>query len=187
VPVLLLSVALIAAGATNVSGDRVGEVEIPDRIDRDGVALGLYSSALKEVTFLAVDVYAVGLFLEDLQTPPDKVLSSRQRKSITLTFLRDVTREKLAQAWIRDLSVFCRAPCDSLLAQARAAARNLPDIDKGQTVSYHLSPGRAEIYVEDEHIGGIAGDSADRVVLGAFIGDRAARKLREALLRKGEG
>jgi hypothetical protein len=177
---------LITVGVPPISGKQIGGVEVPDHMDRDGVTLRLYGAALKEVTFLAIDVYAVGLFLEDLQTPPEEVLFSPQQKSITLTFLRDVTREKLAQAWVRDLAVFCRAPCDSLLDQAQEAAMHLPDIKKGQTVSYHLSPGRAKVYVGEKYVGEIVGDSADCVVLGAFIGERAPLKLREGLLRRSE-
>ena len=149
----------------------------------NGKVLALRSSAIKEVSFLKIDVYEVGLYLESASTPPDSFLASVQVKALRLRFLADVKGKKLAEAWMKDLRLYCESGCDSLVAQGQPIAEKLPDIPTGQIVSYVVLPDRVDVVVGQVLIGQLEGPEASHTILAAFLGPKAPTALRAELLQ----
>jgi len=175
-------VVVLAAASGPVLAARVGRVAVADSLQLAEVVVRFYSGAIKEATFLDVDVYAVAIYLEDGTTPSDKVLSSDQVKAVELTFLRDVRKEKLASAWVQDLKASCPDSCDALVAAASLLAEKLPDIREGDRVTYHLHRGWVDVFVNETSLGVLVDSRGSLSVLSAFVGEEAPNKLRKELL-----
>lgn len=167
------------ASSTEIAGQR-----FEDEIVAEAVSLPLRSLAVKEATFFQVDVYAIGLYLEGGELlSAESILSSNRVKVLVVKFLMDIKRKKLAEAWIRDLRASCEAGCDSVLSGARNLATNLPDVKKGDTITYVVFPSRVQMSVNDSPIGFLEGAGSSRSVLAALFGKRAPKRLKQDLLR----
>lgn len=159
----------------------IGAPSYPQQLEFDGRQLRLQASAVKQMTFLKIDVYAVGLYVDESGTPRD-VIDPQLRKVVRLTFLRDVSRSQLISGWLEDLGKSCDGDCPDLLAQAERLCQSLPDIQEGQSISYGLAPSRVEVAIDGQVLGTLRGDRASPSVLAAFLGESAPPALREALL-----
>lgn len=166
---------------------QVGDVSVADSLRLAETIVHFYSGSIKAATFLGIDVYAVTLYLEEAGTPPDEVLLSNQVKVVEVTFLRDVRRERLSAGWLRELKTCCPDSCSTLLAAASLLAEELPDIEKGDRITYHLHPGWVDVYVNDRILGVLVDPRASFSVLSAFVGRNAPDRLRCELLRGAKG
>jgi len=146
-----------------------------------GCDLVLRSASLKEVSFLKVDVYWVGLYLEAANTPADSILSSNQVKAFVLYFLRNVSSSELQEAWIQDLTLSCESDCRPVIAQGRILARTMPDVRSSQKFAYVLFPDRVVVLIDGRVLGTMVGASATRAILATFLGPKAPLKLRTDL------
>ena len=169
---------------TPARSTNVGDVTLADSLEVAESVVWLYSAAVKEATFLGIDVYAVAVYLEDVTTLPDEVLGSDQIKAVRLTFVRDVKRSKLASAWMQDLKDSCPDSCASLLAGAATLAKKLPDIENGDRVTYCLLQDRVDVFINDDRLGSLEDSRGPVSVLSAFVGEHAPEKLRRALLKQ---
>jgi hypothetical protein len=167
------------ASSTEIAGQR-----FKDEIVVEGASLPLRSLAVKEATFFQVDVYAIGLYMNDGELlSAESILSSDRVKALVVKFLIDIKRKKLTEAWIRDLRASCETGCDSVLSGARNLATNLPNVKKGDTITYVVFPSRVQMWVNDSPIGFLEGAGASRSVLAALFGKRAPKRLKQDLLR----
>jgi hypothetical protein len=144
-------------------------------------SVGLRGLAVKKVTVFKIDVYAVALYSEQVPVAGETPLASGGMAALVLEFLRDVERGKLIKSWMRDLSNNSQDP--SLLGRAAALAESLPDIKRGQRITYLVTPDRVDVLIDSAKLGSLDGRAAGDAVLAAFLGKRAPRKLREDLLR----
>src|SRR5437899_8862542 len=96
VAVLVLLTLSVAAQAT--AGDLAG-VTLPDQIQVDSRTLVLNGMGLREATFLKVDVYVAGLYLETKSSDPGAIIHSDQAKRLVMKFVRAVGRKDLVKAW----------------------------------------------------------------------------------------
>ena len=157
------------------------------RFDYGGKHLALYSSAIKEVSFVKVNVCEIGLYLENANTPADSILTSNQTKTFVLRFLIDVKGPKLADAWMRDLRLYCESECDSLVARGQRIADKLPDVQVGEDVTYVVFPNRVDVLVRETVLGYLQGENASLTILSAFLGRKAPPVLRSGLLKQPSG
>ena len=58
---------------------------------------------LREATVLRVKAYVGGLYLEKPTSDGETVINSRQRKRVTMVFLRDVGGARLGSGWAYEL------------------------------------------------------------------------------------
>jgi hypothetical protein len=177
----LAAIAILAgtAAADPGSGPR-GPFD--QNISYGGRDLVLRSASLKEVSFLKVNVYWVGLYLETVSTPADSILDSNQVKAFVFHFLRDVKSKELQEAWIQDLTLCCEFDCRPVIAQGRVLARSMPDVRSSQKVAYILFPNRVEVLVDGTALGTMVGASATRAIQATFLGPKAPLKLRKDLV-----
>lgn len=173
---------LILSGTTAAEAGRGSRTPLDQRLSHEGRDLVLRSASLKEVTFLKVNLYWVGLYLEAAGTPPDSIYSSNQVKAFVFHFLRDVKGAELQESWIRDLTVSCESDCRSVIAQGRALARKMPDIRSSQKIAYVLSSDRVDILIDGSILGTLVGANSSRAVLATFLGPKAPLKLRKDLI-----
>ena len=88
----------LVAGSSPFAGELAG-VSLPDRITVEGKTLVLNGMGLREATFLKVDVYVAGLYLESKTSDPEAILGTRQVRRLVLKFVRNVSRGQMVRAW----------------------------------------------------------------------------------------
>jgi hypothetical protein len=177
----LAAIWLLSATAAVEAGGQ-SRAPFDQGLSHKGRDLTLRSTSLKEATFLKVDVYWVGLYLETAHTPSDRIINSTQVKAFVFHFLRDVKSAKLQKAWIEDLTASCLVDCESVIAQGRILARKMPDVVSNTKIAYVLFPDHVDILVDGRALGTLMGASASNAILTTFLGPEAPRKLRNDLI-----
>lgn len=84
--------------APAVAGTLAG-VSLPDSTEVDGRALVLNGLGLREATFLKVDVYVAGLYLESKSADAKSILGASGPKQLRMRFVRNLTRDEIVKAW----------------------------------------------------------------------------------------
>ena len=59
----------------------------------------LNGQAMKRASIFRVKVYAMGLYLEEKESDPRKIIESRDKKFIKMKVLRDLSVQELVKAW----------------------------------------------------------------------------------------
>ncbi len=72
---------------------------MPDQITIANKQLTLNGMGLREATFLNVDVYVAGLYVEHVSSNPATLINSDETKVLVLRFVRDVDRGDIVDAW----------------------------------------------------------------------------------------
>jgi hypothetical protein len=97
-----LAIASFALVLAPVSAARAGEkadVKMPDQMTIGGKKLVLNGMGVREATMFNVNVYVAGLYLEKKTSDASEIVNSEQVKHITLTFVRDVDKSDITEAW----------------------------------------------------------------------------------------
>ncbi len=77
----ILSLAALSLAGPAVAGELAG-VTLPDQVTVESRTLVLNGMGLREATFLKVDVYVAGLYLERKSSAADEIVSSDQAKRL---------------------------------------------------------------------------------------------------------
>lgn len=166
--VLLFSVCIAEASLSpGADFSELENVRMPNRLGD----LVLNGMGIREATFLKVDVYVAGLYVTAKTTDPKAILDSAGPKRLEMRFVRDVSREDIQKAWLKSLKDNCDTHCDAVIAQAQALNPKIPDLKKGETMTYFFETGRVRISVNGQEIGTVEGAAFARVLLSCWIGD----------------
>jgi chalcone isomerase-like protein len=159
--VALLSVA--SANAATLAG-----VELPDTITVDGSTLVLNGIGLREATALRVKVYVGGLYLEQRSSDPTTVIDSRQPKVVTMKFLRDIDRGRLASGWADSLRKVGGKKLEPAIAQFTSM---IGDVKKDDTMSFTSRPGAGvEVSLRGQSRGTVPGDEFSHALFTVWFG-----------------
>ncbi len=160
---LLALLALAPARARTLAG-----VELPDTVMVDGAKLVLNGMGLRQATVLRVKAYVGGLYLEQPTSDAKTVIDSRQVKRVTMRFLRDIDRNRLASGWADELrKVGNKIPEDQI---AKFSAL-IPDVKNGDTMSFTWRPGTGvEVALNDKVRGSVPGDDFARTLFTRWFG-----------------
>jgi hypothetical protein len=92
-------VALLMAFVVPADAGKKAGVTMPDTLEVSGKQLTLNGMGLREATWLKIDVYVAGLYLENVSSNADAIVTSKQAKVLMLKFVRDVGRKDIVKAW----------------------------------------------------------------------------------------
>src|SRR4051812_36731362 len=95
---IVLALVQIFIGST-CFGSSVDEHIFQDSINFDGKTLRLNGTGIRKATIFNVEVYAAGLYLEQKSLNALEILNSKSVKIIEMKFLRDVSSDKMKDAW----------------------------------------------------------------------------------------
>lgn len=166
---------LLLLASQNLSFQPHPTIDVGDQV------LSLRASMVKEATILKVSVYQIDMYVSN-EIPPRTSANQASTKAFLLTFLRNIKAEKLASSWLQDLQLYCETNCETLLKQARPVANALPEMEKGSTVLYVVRPTSVEVLVNGKPFGTISGAAASQTVSDAFLGPKAPKDVRKALV-----
>ena len=162
---LLGIVAVARARAETLAG-----VELPDTVTVDGAKLVLNGMGLRQATVLRVKAYVGGLYLEQRTSDGNTVIGSRQVKRVTMRFLRDIDRKRLASGWVDELRKVGTQIPEERIAQFSAL---IPDVKNGDTMSFTWRPGTGvEVTLNDAVRGSIPGDDFARTLFTVWFGPK---------------
>jgi hypothetical protein len=135
-PALLATLSLLpAAQAREVAG-----VSVPDTAQVAGRTLTLNGAGLRKRVF--VKVYVGALYLESRSGDPEAIVAADQAKAVRMTFLRDVEREKVLEAFRDGFERNSKATAAGARQKLEAVEKVLPaELRKGQVLVVAYAPG----------------------------------------------
>ena len=180
---ILLSLVPGSLATPTPTGELAG-VTLPDRISVDARTLVLNGMGLREATFLKVDVYVAGLYLEKKSSDADEIVRSDQAKQLVMKFVRAVGRKDLVKAWNEG---FEKAASGSVTAlKDRIATFNswMDDVPNGATMTFTYLPGAGvTVEVKGTTKGVIPGPDFAQALFGIWLGSSPPNPgLKEGLL-----
>ena len=163
IALLFAFLALAPAQARTLEG-----VELPDTAVVDGATLKLNGMGLRAATALRVKAYVGGLYLEEPSSDAAKVIDSRQRKRVTMKFLRDIDRGRLTSGWAESLRKVGGKTMGPSIAQFTSL---IPDVKTGDTMSFTWRSGVGlEVAMDDKVRGAVPGDDFARALFTVWFG-----------------
>lgn len=158
---------------------RCNDVTMRNSVEVDGQTLVLNGMGIREATVFNVDVYVAGLYLPEANTDGNAIVAANGLKQIVLHFVRDVTREDMAEA-LQDS--FGSAGVSSSIPRF---ANMLPEeINEGTVLVFTHRPGTGlEVRVGRRARGTISGDAFATAFFRIFVGPNPPnRGLKRGLL-----
>lgn len=137
---------------------------------------------IKTVTWFNVEVYKVFLYLEEKNNNYEKIVSNKEKKLVKMEFLMDVSKEKLVDAWVEDVASSCVRDCDRQVKDVKEFLKKMPDVNKGESVYYYITPDNIDVYVDKTKVGIIKSKFVDESVLLTMIGMTSPEKMKNKLL-----
>ena len=145
---------------------RCEDISMRNSVEVDGETLVLNGMGIREATVFNVDVYIAGLYLPEASSDGAAIISANGLKRIVLHFVRDVSREDMADA-LRDS--FGNA---GVASQIGRFANMLPEeITEGTILTFTHRPGNGlEVRVGRRRGGSISGDAFATAFFRIFVG-----------------
>lgn len=177
-----LVVALAAMALPSFAAELAG-VTLPDQERVDGKTLVLNGLGLREATFLRVDVYVAGLYLEAKSDDAAEIIDSAGAKRLVMRFVRSVGRDDLVNAWKEG---FDKNAPDARTAREGLAALNaaMVDVKDGDTITLTQLPGDGVVVaVNGKASEPIPGEAFARALWSVWLGRKPPNPgLKEGLL-----
>jgi hypothetical protein len=183
--VAILSCFFLAQAGPAIAGELAG-VTLPEQVSVDSRRLVLNGMGLREATFLKVDVYVAGLYLEHKSSDPDEILRSDQAKRLVLKFVRAVGGKELVNAWDEGFEKSAGAALPALKDRIATFNSWMGDVPNGATLSFSCLPSMGvAVEVQGAVKGTIPGSDFARALLGIWLGGSPPNPgLKEGLLGK---
>jgi hypothetical protein len=121
-------------------GERAG-VTMPDTIQIGDKRLVLNGMGLREATFLKIDVYVAGLYLEQASSNPTEIITSNQTKRLVLRFVRDVDRDDIVKAWREGFAGNATVKLATIKPLIDRLNAWMVGFDDGDTLTFTYRPG----------------------------------------------
>jgi len=165
-------ITLLAGIATASAGKKAG-VTMPDTATVDGKTLVLNGMGLREATWLKVDVYVAGLYIEKVSSDAPGIVATDGPKLLVLKFVRDVDRDDIVKAWSDGFKNNATVPVSQLKPLIDRMNGWMPGFDDGDTLSFTYAPGKGvEVAVNGARKGVIQGGDFARSLFSIWLGPK---------------
>lgn len=176
------TLALAAPGLPGRAAELAG-VRLPDTVQEDGTTLYLNGIGLRTYSFLHIQIYVAGLYLQHLSSDAQEILHSPEVKLLTIVFKRDVSAARGREAWRTGLQDNCQLPCHldpSVLSHFLDA---IPAMRQGEAFSFLFDQSGATVRANGKLIGTIPRPQFAEAMLASFLGQNpGSQQLKQALL-----
>ncbi len=166
--VLCIVWALIAVETVSAA-ERAG-VTMPESISLGDKTLVLNGLGLREATFLKVDVFVGGLYLEQKTRDPNEIIGSPQTKKVMMHFVRNVDATQLRKAW---KTGFAKNAGENLAALSdRVDQLNgwMSTMRVSHEMAFTFDENTVEVNVNGSTLGIISGEDFSRAMLSIWFG-----------------
>ncbi|MCA9557290.1 MAG: chalcone isomerase family protein, partial [Myxococcales bacterium] len=142
-------------------------VSMPDTVEVAGQKLVLNGLGVREATVFNVNVYVAGLYLPQKVSSSMVILATDQPWRIVLSFVRDVEKDKLVDAWKEG---FGHQKGDHTAGLA-TLNKAMVDMKEKDTMVFTYVPGTGTtVEVKGANKGTIAGADFAKALLGIWLG-----------------
>jgi hypothetical protein len=164
--VLVTLVALSPVRAATLA-----DVDLPDQETVDGKTLALNGLGLRRATFLEVEVYVIGLYLERKSGDAKAIIESSESKRIQMHFVRDVTTKQLRDAWKKGFEDNYEdvASIEDEIATFNASMR---DVKAGDSMVLDFSGDAVGVLINGIEIDAVEGKPFQQALLGIWLGPK---------------
>jgi hypothetical protein len=173
---LLVLVAAVPGRAASLAG-----VEMPDTITVDDKPLVLNGLGLRKA--FGFKAYVGGLYLEQRSSDPETIIDPARRKRVTLHFLRDIDRGRLASGWADSLRTVGSKPLEPAITQFTSL---IDDVKKGDEMTFTSRPSAGiEVAHRGTVRGTVPGDDFSRALFTVWFGPKPGdENLKRGMLGK---
>ncbi len=180
---IAIAASLLLAAIGPARGATLAGVQLPDTVTVDDAPLVLNGMGLRQATALRVKAYVGGLYLEQRSSDPATVIDSRQRKRVTMKFLRDIDRRNLTSHWAESLRNVGGKAMEPSITRFTSL---IDDVKKGDTLSFTARPGAGvEVTLRDAVRGTVPGDEFSRALFTVWFGPKPGdENLKRGMLGK---
>ena len=184
----LFVLTLLVSASPAAAGKKAG-VTMPDQITVAGKTLVLNGMGLREATFLDIDVYVAGLYIENVSSDPATILASPGPKQLVLRFVRDVGRKDIVEAWNNGFHNNATVPLPQLRPRVNLLDSWMPSFDDGDTLTFTYVPGGGvTVDINGKRKGVIQGDDFAQSLFAVWLGPKPPTKdLKRGLLGNHKG
>jgi len=182
-PWLLVAIQVAVPAA---AGELAG-VTLPDQITVDSKTLVLNGMGLREATWLKVDVYVAGLYLETPSSDPEAIIGSEQTRRLVMRFVRAVDRDALLKGWNEGFGKSAGPLAAALRDRIATFESWATDMPKGGSMSLTYRPGAGvQVEIKGEPKGTVPGADFAQALFRIWLGPSPPNPgLKEGLLGKG--
>jgi hypothetical protein len=166
VPIVLAAALALPAAAAQLAG-----VTMPDQVKVEDKTLVLNGLGLREATFLRVDVYVAGLYLESASTDPDEIVDAEESKRIVLRFLRSVAKEDQIRHWAEGFEKNGGKDLPAIRDRIATLSSWVTDMNAGDTITLTYVPEKGvTVEVRGSVVGTLPGADFARALFGLWLG-----------------
>lgn len=158
--------------AMSTQAAELNGVKMDDSVTLGGKTLVLNGMGLRAATIFKVKVYVGGLYLEAKSQDPSAILESKGLKKVEMRFLRDVSAEKIRDAWSKSFTDNCGAQCEALKPRFDSLNQMMPEFKNGDSLQLAFHPDRVEISYNGAEKGKITGEDFARALLTTWMGNK---------------
>jgi hypothetical protein len=167
---LILAAALTLA-AVSASAANVGGAKIEDTISVSGHNLLLSGSAVRKK--YGFSVYAGALYLPSKQTNAAAILTADAPRRQVMHFLRDVDKEKMAEAWAEGLRDNTPNASPEVKTAFKTLATWMEDMEEGKRIVLTYVPGTGTtVEVNGKNKGTLGGKAVADAILNTWVGPK---------------
>lgn len=170
---LLTWAAGAAALSPPASAGELAGVTLPDRVTVEGRTLSLNGLGLRQATWLRVNVYVAGLYLETRSADADAIIASEQIKRIVMQFVRAVGRKDIVKAWNESFEENAGEGMAALRERVETLNSFMPDMTKGGAIVFTYVPqAGVRVEVQGQTKGIIPGSDFARALFSIWLGPK---------------
>ncbi len=181
----MIGLLLAILAGTAAAGRKAG-VTMPDNITVADKQLVLNGMGLREATWLDIDVYVAGLYVEHVSSNPQVLINSDEVKRLVMRFVRDVDHDKIVEAWHEGFAGNATVAVAKLKPYIDRLDSWTPSFSDGDTLTFTYVPGTGVTVEYNGKVKGVIND-ADfaRSLFSIWLGKKPPTgDLRKGLLGK---
>ncbi len=175
---LVFTMTVASAAARELEG-----VSLPETREVAGRALSLNGAGLRTATILNVKVWVGAFYAPAPLRTPEAVFASSGPLRFDFVFVRDVSRERGAEAWRWQFGQSNQHAYPDLKKDVETLAGAFGPIKKGTVQTVSLTPGETLVYENDVLKARIPGRDFQEAFLSVFVGPKPpSESLKKAFL-----
>ena len=148
----------------------VGGINYSDSQKINGKDLVLNGIGLREATIFKVNIYAGALYLEKKSSNGDEIANSNQYKSLFMTFLRDVSKDKMSDAFSEGYKKNCNDKCDGNKAHLDQLISSIADLHKDDVLQINFESNKLEVIHNGVNKTSITSPEFGTIILKIWVG-----------------
>lgn len=168
---LALLVALTLGFTANASAAQCEGVKFSDSATVAGKKLVLNGLGIREATFMQVDVYVAGLYVEKKSKSGKTLMDPKMTKRLVLHFVRDVDRDDVVEAYQESFQKAAGSKYGKHKADLKKLLSWMSAMKEGQNMTYTYVPGKGvTVSVNGKTKGTIEGDEFSQIFFKIWLG-----------------